>query len=552
MSEVGPSPGHAGRAGRRGIALGAVALLGLLVAAVAAWVAWGPSHLADSVPHLVAGVAALASGLYVTQRVHWSRIGPLLVLMGFLWFTGDFVTCLNIEPLSHRCLATGPVGELLGRVAWLWLGVLGHVLLTYSRGRTDTTPQVVLIALIYILVLVMPEHATPTTELMALLVVVGTTVRWGRAAGPDRSDRSPALLAGVALAVGLLAREVVPVQVLELVVTLVSVGLAAALVEISTRRAAITPDRAVGLRDELAAAMGDPVLRVAYRAPDRDAWVDREGRDITPPTEAAGLSITYLERDGAVLAALTHDPATLAEPEVRQAVLTAVELAAHNARLAAELEAQVSQVGASRRRLLDVALQERRELGALVDHHVERPLGGLAEGLRAIDTALTDGPAREHLVRAAGHLDDVRREVRDMAAGLYPKVLADVGLASALRELAGRTAIPVDLAIPDDLTGGPAVDAAAYFLCAEAVANATRHAPGGRVSITVSRKLGALSVLIQDDGPGGADESLGTGLRGLRDRVEAMDGTLRIDSAPDTGTRLEATIPVAPDSRPDH
>jgi signal transduction histidine kinase len=546
MRESRPGPGHIGR---RGVALGVVALLGALLAGATLWMAWGPSHLADAVPHLVAGVAALASGVYATHTVRWSRVGPLLVVMGFLWFAGDLVTCLNIEPLSHRCLDPGPVGELLGRLPWLWLGVLGHVLLTFPAGRIGNAQEGVLVGAVYMLALAMPVQTNATTGLMALLIASGPLFGWLRAVGPDRADRLPALLAGFGVAASLLMREVVPVQILELAVTLVSIGLVAGLVEITTRRATLTPDRAVGLRDELATALDDPALRVAYRALDRDAWVDRDGRPTIAPGGTDDLTVTTLERDGVLIAAVTHDPATLADPEVRQAVLTAVELAAHNARLAAQLEAQVTQVGASRRRLIDATLRERRELGALVDRDVDRPLDGLATELVAIGGSPIGDGARLHLDLATSHLQRVRLEVRDLAAGLYPRALVDSGLAGALHELAGRSTIPLTVNVQDDLTGGMAVDATVYFLCAEALANSTRHASGGRVDISVVLTEDGISVVVQDNGPGGVDETRGTGLRGLRDRIEALGGSLSIESRPNMGTRLAATIPVSLEAR---
>ena len=131
--------------------------LGLAVGLLAGWVAYGPGRMPDSLPHLVAGWVAIASGLVAWWRVRWSRIGPLLVVLGLTWFLGDFSACLNIEPLTHRCLDTGPLGDAAAALSWLWLGVLGHILISFPDGRVRTWPKRAAVATAYIVAIALPS-----------------------------------------------------------------------------------------------------------------------------------------------------------------------------------------------------------------------------------------------------------------------------------------------------------------------------------------------------------------------------------------------------------
>jgi signal transduction histidine kinase len=137
----------------------------------------------------------------------------------------------------------------------------------------------------------------------------------------------------------------------------------------------------------------------------------------------------------------------------------------------------------------------------------------------------------------------VRAELRGLARGIHPAILTEEGLASALTSLARRaplsvvvTACPERLPVP--------VEATAYFVAAESLANVVKHAHASQVTIDVSREDSRLAIDVTDNGVGGAD-AVGAGLRGLRDRVEALDGRLVVDSPPGRGTRVSAAIPCA-------
>jgi hypothetical protein len=486
-----------------GVAHVGVAVAVALVGVLAVWVAYGPSRLPDAIPHATAGFVAITCGAIASVRVRWSHVGMLLLAMGLTWFGGDFAACMNIEPLAHRCLDPGLLGDVAGALSWLWIGVLVHIVVAFPDGRLRDTWRRAAVASGY-----------------AIVVLLGLA-----GAAP-----SPAELLG--------ARVAVPIMLA--VASLVTL---AALLAAEAGRADLTPDRAVGLGRALATALGDPRFRIAFAEPGDGGWLDASGHAVPPPAAAAGLALTPVTRGGLTLALIEHDPATLLDPQVRSSVVVAVELAAHNSRLRAELDAQLGEVAASRRRLVDAAIDERRELAAQVETEIQVPLRRLAE--RLDDLAQSGAPSG--LARA--ELEIARDEIRDLASGLYPSVLAPDGLAAALRELAGRSPLPVELRVADGITAGPDADATVYFVCAETLANAVRHARASRVVVVVARDGGSIAASIEDDGVGGADLDAGSGLRGLRDRVEALDGTLAITSTPGLGTRLAVTIPVGHEAR---
>jgi signal transduction histidine kinase len=136
-----------------------------------------------------------------------------------------------------------------------------------------------------------------------------------------------------------------------------------------------------------------------------------------------------------------------------------------------------------------------------------------------------------------------RAELHDFAQGIHPTALTEGGLSDALPELALRAGMPVELEVSVGRLA-PALEAAIYFLCSEALTNAAKHAEATSVTIGVSESSGRLLVAIADDGVGGADPAMGTGLRGLTDRVEALGGQFSVRSPVGRGTRLDARIPV--------
>jgi signal transduction histidine kinase len=222
----------------------------------------------------------------------------------------------------------------------------------------------------------------------------------------------------------------------------------------------------------------------------------------------------------------------LDDPGLSAALAAAARLAAANARLQAEVHAQVVELQASRRRLVQAGDEERSRIERRLRDTVERRLGGLARMLERAPPA-----------RAAEQLARTRDELRELAAGLHPGGLEQGTLADALASLASRSPVPVvvsapSAALPDE------VAVAAYFVCSEALANVVKYAAASRVAIAVSVGDGTVRVAIADDGAGGADPAAGSGLRGLADRLDALGGTLAIDSPRGGGTRVTAELPL--------
>jgi signal transduction histidine kinase len=154
-------------------------------------------------------------------------------------------------------------------------------------------------------------------------------------------------------------------------------------------------------------------------------------------------------------------------------------------------------------------------------------------------------PALEQfLVESKEQLNQAIDELRDLSHGIHPSVLSELGLANAIRTLAGRSTIPVTLVeLPTRRTDAEA-QAAAYYLLTEAIANAQKHSRASSIRVRVGTRLARLTVVVEDDGIGGAAESPGGGLHGIRERMELLGGTFTVASPPGLGTRITAVIPT--------
>jgi signal transduction histidine kinase len=297
------------------------------------------------------------------------------------------------------------------------------------------------------------------------------------------------------------------------------------------------------LRGELSQALGDPSLEIGYWLPERGTYVDADGRALTLPELDSNRSMTVLDHRGEPVAVLIHDPVVLNDPGLVDAVSSAAQLAAANAQLRAEVQAQVEELAGSRNRILEAGDEQRRRL--------ERRLhDGAAARLRALDVILRSGrrsatseQTKAQISQAEEQLQHTLEELHRLANGLHPRVLTEQGLSDALADLVRDVPLQVSLAVTKAEL--PArVAAAAYFICAEALSNAAKHAAASRVTVVVTTDDGRLTIEIADDGVGGADAGRGSGLRGLADRVETLGGRLQIESLPGRGTRLAAEIPL--------
>jgi signal transduction histidine kinase len=206
------------------------------------------------------------------------------------------------------------------------------------------------------------------------------------------------------------------------------------------------------------------------------------------------------------------------------------------------VRAQVAELQASRRRLVAARDDERRRLEQRLDKGAARRLASLQRVL----AHARDRAGRETLSaieRAETQLARTNAELQELAAGLHPRELVENGLAAALASLVERSAVPVELDVPDERLPAE-IEATAFFICSEALANVGKHASASRAALAITKSDDLVRVVVVDDGVGGANPVGGSGLRGLSDRVEALGGRLQVVSPPGSGTRVSAEIPL--------
>jgi signal transduction histidine kinase len=164
--------------------------------------------------------------------------------------------------------------------------------------------------------------------------------------------------------------------------------------------------------------------------------------------------------------------------------------------------------------------------------------------LRLVESKIETEPeeAATIVTQLREELTEALEELRELARGIHPAILSDRGLGPALEAVAARSAVPVQLTVPPERLPAP-VEAAIYYVVSEALANVTKYAQASRVDVEVVRADGRVVAAIADDGIGGADPQRGSGLRGLSDRVAALDGRLHVDSEPSRGTRIHVEVP---------
>jgi signal transduction histidine kinase len=295
------------------------------------------------------------------------------------------------------------------------------------------------------------------------------------------------------------------------------------------------------VREALARTLGDPTLVLGLWLPERGAWVDEQGRELALP-EDGSRGVTYV---GARLAVLVHDHDLLDQPRLLEAVGSAGRLALENERLQAELRAQLVELRESRARIVRTADDERRRLERDLHDGAQQRLLGIGMALQLLRTRQTDPGSIELLAEVEQELGQALAELRELARGIHPAVLTDHGLAAAVRTLAERAPVPVEVQACAERLPEP-VETAAYFVVAEALANVAKYAHASHAWVRVAREDSTAVVEVRDDGVGGASSaSGGSGLRGLADRVGALDGRLSVDSRAGGGTRVRAVIPCA-------
>jgi signal transduction histidine kinase len=571
------------------------------MAASAATPSWTRSALRDPVllvPAVVAagiaigllGASAGASGTRVTadialawslvaasvvalERARWRRPRALLAAAAFALLAADLQWASADAVWTLGFLADG-----------LWAALLVHVVLTFPDGRPWSRASTITIAGAYVAtiggqaagafvdpdsrdLLSISAQRTAADAIdraqavlgiavaLALLVLVVQRLRVLR--GPARRAQAPLLVAGaltvpiaaLSLAwLGVTGRDVSRLGTIDrFAALLVPLGLVAGVSWPRLRRSEasdlvveLRTEEATSLRERLARVLGDPTVELAYRLAD-GRYVDAAGELMELPS-GSERAITLVTVRGEEIAALVHDPALLDEPALVESVRATAGLVLENERLAAEVRAQLAEVRASRTRLVAATDAERRRIERNLHDGAQQRLVTLSLTLGlAASRDRTDDP--DVVARAQDEVDAAIAELRELARGIHPTLLREEGLESAVRALARRTPLPV--AVEGSASGRlpEAVELAAYFLVSEALTNVVKHASASQVGVRLAREAGTLRVAVTDDGAGGARAAPDSGLAGLRDRLEALDAKLVIESDPGAGTSISAEIP---------
>jgi signal transduction histidine kinase len=477
-----------------------------------------------------------ACGLLAWLRVPGSRTGPLLVIAAVAW---GVACATSIEGRS-----TDP-GQRI--VALAWAAIAAHAILESAGGRGRAPVRSRIAAVAGYLTTVLPSPLGAAT--LAAVIIGGLLSVWATISR-DRSlivVASLTLATGVATAAGLLPLGDTPIDprlAAEASLVVTAVVLSTALVRSAERPRRVEtvllelgPGGGDALTTRLASILDDPRLRIGYWMDDLGRYIGTTGRPMAT-TAVTGRAITEIVRDGRKVALLEHNPGRLVDGALADAIGRAASLGATNARLQADVERQRAEVDASRRRLAVAADEERRKLSRRLEDILEPRLTELESELENVCSMWSDDAAEASLT----HVRDVRRDVAALVAGLVPKAL-DRGLAVAITELAAASPIPVTVHVATDVPADRLDEAALYFVWSEALANVVKHARASAVDVRLERSGTSVELEIRDDGVGGADAATGTGLLGLRERVEALGGSLAVLSPRGRGTVIRATLP---------
>jgi signal transduction histidine kinase len=508
----------------------------------------------------------LGAGAIAWERRPTDRIGGLMTAVGLC-----AATLLAFDP-TVPILAFVPVVVVpLMNTFLIWL------LLSYPTGRLGSRVEAatavavgVAIGVVNLLARTVGPEVVPLGPVVLASLSIWTLFlilrRWRRASPPARRTLAPMVVAGVLVTIlftgeSLAAIAGIPTELgtpfrwgMLVARATVPIAFLVGLLRMQIARAAVA-DLIVGLdvgqidrlRASLAGALGDPTLDVLLWSAPGGRYVDGAGTFVDPPTASSDRGVILLERDGQPLGAIVHDPALAGDPGLVSAVSATVRMAVDNERLAAAVRDQLDEVRASRMRIVEAGDAERRRVERNLHDGAQQRLVALSLALRRAEGQIpsdADPELASTLHGATEQLASALSELRTLARGIHPAILTEAGLGPALRSLARDSAVPVTVEIELDDRLPAAIEAAAYYVVAESLANVAKYADAGAVRLEVRSTDERLEVEVADDGIGGADAAAGSGLRGLQDRVAAIGGTLEIDSPPGVGTRLVASLPV--------
>jgi signal transduction histidine kinase len=513
---------------------------GLVLGIAAEWVSYGSSELETTVGDLAVGWVLLGCGLMGWERRRWSLVGPLLAAAGVAWFLGTFWTAS----------------------LYLYRGPLVHALLVFPGARLRRPLGRLVVVAAYLGGVIEPLGASPMVTLVLCAAIAGAAIDgYLHEVGPRRRARlvATAGAAGLALVLGfgavgrLVGRDVEAgtLWAFEVMLVVLAPALLGDLLRSRWSQGAVTGlvvdlgerQEPASLRDGLARALGDSSLELGWWLGAERGYVDESGRPFAAPDTNEGRVVTAIDGENGRVAVLVHDRAVLDDPGLVEAVAATTRIALGNVRLQAGVQARVEQLAASRRRIVEAADAQRRRLERELHDGAEQRLASVSTHVEALARDVDEPRAQALLGDVEAQLSAARAELSELARGIHPATLTTGGLAAALAELAGRAAVRVEMGV-DPGRFAASVEAAAYFVCAEALTNVAKYACASIARVDAHHAAGRLMIKIVDDGVGGADPSRGSGLRGLGDRVEALGGRLSVHSPAGAGTRVFAEIPT--------
>jgi signal transduction histidine kinase len=585
----------------------ALTAAGALLAGVAAAVA-----LAGDMPHSVAlaerqaviVATPIAVGLYAWRDGTHARFGRLLVLVGAAWFLAALSSSSNellysigrvagwtVEAGLIYLILAFPSGRLTNRIDRRLAGAAAAVvailfLPTMLITETYPTPSPFAtcdadcpsnaLMLLGSEPAFLDDFVVPLRELLAVVILLGVVVRLAdrirRATRLMRRTLVPVLVLAMvrtlAVAVALVLRRAgADDSVLEVATAVIALGLPALCIGFLVgllRWRIHTADCLVALahglrsrngpaqrRDLIAATLTDPTVELAFWRSDGGAgWVDADGSPTSLPPPPSHRRATLILDGDEPVAAVVHDAALSEQRSFVEAVGAYAFVWDDNRRLAERVESSLTELRASRARILAAADDERRRIERDLHDGGQQRLVALRIRLQLAEELMKQDPtqARNMLHLLGGEVDAALDELRSLAAGVYPSLLAARGLPDAIRTAALQSPVPALVEVDGADRYSQEIETAAYFCCIEALQNVAKHAPDATsVSISLSRN-GDLGFEVRDDGPGFpvADGITGHGLVNMRDRMAAVGGELKIRSTPGAGTAVIGTIPVDP------
>ena len=499
----------------------------------------------NTAPALTATDLAVGLTLSIVGFVTWQRrprsgIGSMVAVTGLLWLLGSVF----------------PAALYLHRVG------LTVLFLTYPSGKLARRSDRILVVASIVLAAALPFVGPSDIATLGLATLVAAIVvrRTLPATGPAGRASTSAAAAAVAFASLLLAGSLArvfgwPVDGLmllayEVAVTVIVLGLVADLTWGRWSQAAVTglvidlgaPDETGLLRDRLALALGDRSLVVGYWMAGSASYVDEAGRPVELPMPGSGRRATPMLAGAEHIGVLVHDEALVDDPGLTPSVAAAASLTIANARLQASVRDRMEQIDASRRRLVEAADAERRRIDEELDLGSRGRLERIAHLLGEVRAA-TDPAVTTTLAAAEGEVRAALADLHELVRATHPRALRAGGLAPALTELGAQIPEAVTVHAPSGRFA-PVVETTVYFVCAEALTNVAKHAGASRATVDLTVSNGQLRLVVADDGIGGADLDGGSGLAGIKDRVEALGGSFRVEGREGQGTRLMAELPV--------